>query len=377
MRERARRSASRLLLTPALVLGVARCTLLNPLEHLQSGLDDPADGSARDGVQDDRDTASDGDAAAVDDDGPGCGVARWPECGVMIVATPRAPGSAIFSLNDEINFSDEETGEIWKTKCTATSCLEPTLRVSGEVAPSDMAFVSNLLLWTTPTAVRRLKIIGVDASASVPETLDTLSGPARIAATYPHVIWGDTARVRGWSVGGKLVTYLAKAGTSPWLTSNEAFFVAEDMVKRCTFDAVGTPSKPTDMPGSMGAVAITWAPDFSDPLDLSVSPLRSAGAVAALSEGSGSRLVFLDVPDDAGVPKLLTQDPSAIVSMRFGASYLYWTTTAGELRRLSKESATAATMLRGLSGDTRLDMSENVLLITDRGAKRVLRYVPP
>ena len=375
MRVWARRYAVRLLWAPALVLGTA-CTLLNPLDYLQSGSDSDSDSggsAATDGAPINGEAAS--KEAATGDVGPGCAPARWSDCNATLVATSTPVGSATFGLNSSmIYFTNPERGEILSSQCTGNDCTPPKTLLSGESTPDDMAQITDSLFWTTSTAVRRAKVVGADADVPVPETVDTLNGPARIATLYPEVLWTDTSGARGLFANEPVATIWNKPSLSPAMSNGgqTTFFVSEGAVKQCVLNALGNPGAVDEVPTSTGATAMTWTSFKSTPFGASV------GIVAARPFGNGSQLSVLDLPDEAGAPLVLSTEPNAVVALRATASNLYWTTSAGEFRRYSKVSAAATTVLHGLSNDTRIAVTdtEEIVLIADRGGKQVLLYIP-
>lgn len=355
-------------LAAALATAAASCTLLNPLDHLQARLGEP---------QPDGATGQDGGGGAADgatgdaDDAPGCGASRWAECGVSIVATPKQPGDALVT-DFGFFFSDEATGEIYKTQCASAGCEPPTVRVSGEDTPSRLAFAADSLFWTTRTAVRRLRVVATpDASPSV-ETIDPIEGSTRITAKYPHVVWTDSKGARGWPLNGSVMTLWSKPAASPSVGFEGPLFVSEGQVKACKWDVVGTncPSAAT-VDASAGAELVYWAPLFGNGL---LTPLQ--GIVAGIAQDGGTRLVVLDHVDEAGAPFVLSDEVDAVRAIAASGPYLYWTNAAGQLRRRPKDASTVTIVLRGLSGDATLSANDALLFIADRGNKQVLLYAP-
>lgn len=376
---RARRAALAGVVLPPL-LGALSCGLTNPLDHLQAGAGGDAESDALGTVGDGGTNGEGGspvDGEALDaDDAPGCGESRWAKCGVTIVATPKQPGDAVFTLAG-VYFSDRETGELFETTCTSGGCTPPELRVSGEDRPNRMAYVPDSVFWTTATAIRRLRMVPYDASTPV-ETLDAIEGEAQITGKYPHALWTDAKGVRGWPLQGGLVTLWEKPSTSPTIGIQGAhMFVSEGEVKRCTWDTAGV-GPVSAVPASKGAALVAWNLVFAN---LTVGYF---GSVAAVSQGgtTGSRLLLLDQLDDAGASFVLADETAAVVSIdserdNDAERYVYWTTAAGELRRRAKDAPGVTTLLRGLSSDTSIDVKGGLVLVTDRGSKRILSYAPP
>jgi hypothetical protein len=374
MRMRARRFVASLVhgsmalsLALGLALGAARCSRLNPLLPLQSGVDrdaiDDEDGPRTDS---ETGTGADGEVDADVDGGPGCGPARWSECGVTIAATTKQLGSAIL-FNGDVYFTDEGTGEVLETHCTGTECSKPVARAAGEDMPRNLAAESDSLFWTTRAAIRRLKIIPNDAATPV-DTLDTASGTADLAATYPNAAWADDAGVRAWAASGTTSVWSKPA--SPLVMGNAVvYFVSENEVKRCRLDVVGTQCQGgvAVLPGTAGATTIFHTTLFSDLFHL-------PGVVAALPMGTGSRLELPERLDDAGAPIIVADDPSTVRSLAASGPFLYWTTASGELRRRAADSETVTTLLRGLSADTRIAGDDSLIVIADRGANKLLTY---
>jgi hypothetical protein len=369
MRLRARRLVAFLALPPALVLSVARCSLLNPLEHLQSGVDRDAIAES-DGPTGDVEGGPGKDGAALADvdvdAGPGCGPERWTECGVIVAASTKQLGSAIV-FNGDVYFTDEGTGEIGKTHCTGTECGKAIVRVTGEDMPRNLAAQSDSLYWTTRAAVRRLVIIPDDAGTPI-DTLDTASGTAEIAATYPNAAWTDDAGVRVWGLNTSLLNVWSKPASSATMASSVVYFISENQVKRCALDVASTQCQGgVTVVGSSGATSIFFTRLFAD-------LFHPAGVVTARSMGTGSRLELPERLDDAGAPIFIANDPSPVRSFAASGTFLYWTTASGELRRRAADSETVTTLLRGLSGDTHLDGNETLIVIADRGANKLLTY---
>ena len=365
------RVQARLFLAAALVLGAAHCSLLNPLDHLQAGFgrDGAGDASGEDAPAANGEGGGpiDGAGGPDADNAPGCGPARWAECGVSITATPAHLGYAVMGLGDTtIYVSDETSGEISSLQCTASGCAAPSVRVTGEDQPRELTFVSDSLLWTTRTAVRRLRVIGADAATT--ETIDSLTGTSHITSRYPNAMWTDQSGARGWALTGPVLTFWNKPASSPSLGS-DAFFISENEVKQCTFGPTGTscPGGVLAFPDSGGATAVAYTVLFTDFMHLQA-------IAAAVANGTGSRLVLLDRTDDAGARIVLGDDPSAVRAFAALGPDLFWTNAAGELRRVSSNAATPMTIVHGLSGDTSIDVSSAYVLIADRGRGQLLRY---
>jgi hypothetical protein len=362
-----RLTAGRRLLALAVFAPLAAldCTLLNSLDHLQAARG--GDASGEDGA------SLEGGSGGVDsDDAPGCGPSRWVRCGVtQVPATPLQPGDAIFTNGAEI-FSDRGTGELFEMHCTSAGCTSPVLLVSGEDAPNRLAFMSNSLFWTTATSIRRRVILPEDGAAPA-ETLDTIEGAAQITAVYPHVIWTDAKGVRGWALQGSVVSLWTGASSSPALPppAVATYFISQNEVKRCDWDVTGV-GPVTPIANSTNATLVDWSFVFSQVNFPSFQPAR--GLLATIMHSAGARLVVLDAPDDAGAPFVLAEETSPMRAIAASSANLYWTNAAGELRRRAKDAPGVTTVLHGLSDDTSLSLSETLVLITDRGNRRILTY---
>lgn len=341
------------------------CTLLNPLDYLQTGAD-PA--LAQDASTPDAAVGPEGDGQATST----CVPSRWSQCGVTVAAAPQKPGGVAFSNDGSLYFTDEAAGTIHKTKCTAAGCTQPSLVASGEDAPKQLVFMADSIFWTTRTNVRRLKVLlQPDASAAI-ETMDALAGAAEMIATYPRVVWTDNRSARGWSLNGSVVTLWNKAASSPAIGMDRIFFVSEGAIQSCAWTIAQGPSCPGAtgiVPASAGAHIVAWAP-------LLVEFFVTRGIVAGFPNGAGSRVRLLDKTDDGGVPLWLTDEPTSVRSIGASDFYLYWTTAAGQLRRRSRDAAVITTVLEGLSGDSTIVVTNAVVAIADRGGKQVLTYVP-
>jgi hypothetical protein len=352
----------------------ASCTLLNPLDHLQSGRR-AGEGDAS-SLHEDAGAGLDAAAAADADDAPGCGPSRWSSCGVFVVASSAEPGDAVFASlgsSTSVFFTDRASGEVSKTACTTAGCAAPTVVASGEDAPARLAFESDSLFWTTPTSIRRLRVnVPPDGGDPSPETIDAAEGATGIIAEYPFVLWTDAKGVRGWSLSGPITKFWTKPAAYPVLSAG-AVFVSEGHVERCDwaeFGATSCPASGVALPGSQGAHALAFSSihtDFFHP---------GRGLIAATDEGAGARLLVLDELDDAGAPFVLADETDRVVSIGGSSVYLYWTTSSGALRRRAKDASPVTTLLHGLSGDTSIAVSDALVLITDRGNGRILTLAP-
>lgn len=354
------------------LVGLASCTLLNPLDYLQAGRD------AEDGGAAAPDARATGDAASVGDSGPelpGCGPDRWSTCGVGVVSSGGRPGGAVFvALGSTVSLyaTDVAAGTITKATCTASGCEAPSVFLTGETSPEHIAYSSGTLAWTTPKALRRLAIApSTDAGAT---TFDTLSGSSDVTAEYPSVAWTDDTGAHACNINQcQRVTLGSGPARSPVVTGG-FWFVAGNAIQHDAWNGFDTSAPaPSPIPGTGGAGLVAKGALYGGGFDGRV------GVVATLRrDGGATDVVVADLPDDAGAPVVIATEEEAVVSIATTSAYVYWTTPSGLLRRLAKDAKQVTTVLHGLGKETSLAVSAaGLLAIVDRGAGAVLTFSTP
>lgn len=343
------------------------CTLLNSLDYLQSGRDEDPTSPAADGSV--ATPGSEPDPVVL----PGCGPGDWPTCGVTSVARGGKPGGAVFvHLGPTVSlyFTDEGSGTVSNAICSTSACDAPSVLVSGEDEPRKIAHMSGMLAWTTRSAVRRLKIAPKDDAGVA--TIAAITGTSDIVGEYPYFAWTDDKGAHAYhqadTASKTLSTSLAQ---SPAILKC-FYFVADDAVQENRWDGYDRPPATAPLPGTRGAELVTPATFYAQ------WGKGSAGLVATVRRDGGTALVVADSLDDAGAPRLLTLEEEPIRAVVTTATYVYWTTASGLLRRQLKDSVQVATVLHGLSGETSLAVSpEGLLAVVDRRRGEILTYAPP
>lgn len=369
----------RILVSSVLGALLVQCTLLNPLDHLQSDRGKPDGESApTDDAMPSTDGGTLGDESVTADGAvaPGCPPESWSDCNAVATATALHPGGVTFGLQPEsVFFTDVATGEVWELNCPAGACGAPKLVVAGENAPRGIVAMNGVLYWTTADKVRSFRYaVPDDASTGPANDFAPLSGPADIAATYPIVVWTDDDGVRGALQSGSVATIASTRATSPLVESNgKVVFVTGGVVKACVWSIGlgGCESAPADVPGIAGATTLA-----SGRL-LAFGPFGSElPVVASVPSADGGTDIVVSDHDDAGSPLVLAHENAEVRALGSNATHIYWTTANGELRQRAAKSTLVRTLIRGLSEDTDIAVAQDTVMIADRAGGRIVRVTP-
>jgi hypothetical protein len=338
-----------------------QCGLLNPLDYLQSGRPDDAGPESSPG---------DVDAEVL----PGCPREKWADCGATIVrsgTTPTVVGadSLTGSGSDRrVFFGEAETGTLFELSCAGETCDPPVPIVSGEGEPLTIAYGGGSLFWATASEVRRATL-GPDGA--VAETIDTTSGPTALSAAYPYAAWSDANGVRAFHFVGAVSPSLFTGASSSVLLSRTAlFFVAGGEVHTCALTDSPPRCTPTRVSGVSGGDLLANAEGFAKAIFLG-----GGGIIASVPRPTGTQLLLIEQPDDAGALPTIETERSDLRALDAFDRDIYFTTSRGELLRRTRDLAKVEVILRGLGARTSIAAAGGQIFIADRDQKQLVRVV--
>jgi hypothetical protein len=338
------------------VLALARCTVFNPLDHLQEGVgrEDAASAPTMDG--------------ATPDQGPGCPPAQWSACGATVVVDSGMPGTiAADPVNDRVFYGDFATGDVIEMRCPDASCTITATLATGETTPLRVDFGWRWVYWTTPTEVRRLDLLGYDGGAKA-ATVASAADPRALSADTFFVVWSDSAGIHMWNHNAQQ-EFAGPPEPARVLLSRypDLFFVVGGELRRCLYDT-HAPARPCISPpvgildvGEGGLLARADGFRAGD-----------AGGLVATRTGPDATEIVLAEQRDAGAFPVLAR-AATIQALGAYDREIYFTTKSGELVRRSRDRLAAETILRGLGPRTAVVVLARQAFVADPDRHVVLR----
>jgi hypothetical protein len=320
---------------------------------------------------------TEGDTGIDPVDGEGCPPESWSECGVTAIASAGAPTAVCASYGDKkFYYADAESGAIYVVGCPDSSCAAPVAEVTGEASPVEhLGCDGGYVWWTTSTEVR-VVYVHESLDGGTVKTIDTVTMPTAVGS-YSRA-WSDAMGVRGtYSSALELVVYWQEPATALAPGGRGLVWISGGKVLTCAADKFGNGCEGgeagvTPLGGVDGAELLANAGGFATGL----LDTYKGGLLASVPTDGGSALVLVEQPDDAGVLPVVAETNSRIVALAASVDEVFFTTADGRLMLRKKDAAQVKTLLRGLSGSTRLAATDGNAFLVDRDKKLVLRVVP-
>jgi hypothetical protein len=338
----------RALLSIAIALATARCSLANPLDHLQGGRDPDASPTTI--------SSEAGEPA-------GCPPERWSACGVTLLYEGGVPTRLTANgLHRRVFFSAGDT--IFEVRCTGGTCTPPWVWATGEDPVRFLSIEWNWLYWITGDRVRRILVGGSRDAGAPAETVASVSDPTALFGDAPISVWSDVAGISGTRAGdadGGVYRYTTVRASTLLSVSSQLFYVAGGELFTCRYGSndISVCNGTTVLDAGRGAELLARASDPSSP--------DAGGLIASVPRDGGTALVLVEQPGT-----LLAEEPAGVQALAAFGKDIYYTTKSGELRRRTLDVPNIVTVLRGLGAGTALAAGEREVFVAAPERRAIL-----